>query len=806
MSNVRGEGGGMYGSPVMSREPHVGTPGHGGKLPPVGNFAPTPASKDNKRKRDQRQGTAGAPDGIPGPSNAKAMPGQNKRMKAGAGQVIKGPNDQPPTSPTLIPSLPAPIEPTTTSAATSEELQFFDKAKKAIGNKNTMNEFLKLCNLFSQDLVTREMLISRAKAFIGSNPDLMKWFTDWLGYDERDVLIENKPRVPTGRVMLSNCRGLGPSYRLLPKRERQKPCSGRDELCNSVLNDDWASHPTWASEDSGFIAHRKNVHEEGLHRIEEERHDYDYNIEACSRTIQLLEPIAQQLRRSSDAEQKEYRLPPGLGGQSETIYKRVIMKLYGREKGKEVINSLHERPYQVIPVLLNRLRERLESWKMAQREWEKVWREQTQKMFWKSLDHQGVDTKKNDRRQFQTKTLQSEIQVKYEESRRQAQLNPAVARQPQYEVTVDDPDVLADTASLLLDHVSFNLGTDSPKLFSFIRDFVSLFFGLDPETFQQRLENSRNESPSNENADDTLSGGEDTASKSRKGGSAKNNGLLRAALDRGRPLSRNNDSNASGSRASTPGNASNADDEMAVDPIAEAENRQDVGSARWLEHPIDENKMAGKNVNPHEPQPRTTYRLWANTSIFCFFRLFLMLYERLCKLKNAEGDLREAVKNAQRVKPAIELGIIDKLPTDFFERTDEHADYYSQMLDKFRDVLRGDLEYPEVEDCLRRFYLQNGYQLYPFEKIIQTMARDADQIMKSDSKDKSADIYALFKKDRQKESTTAQQQNDYRKAVEKLVKDSEVYRIDYVSEVSHIVSLALTPRETYPSSTGSSGQ
>ena len=99
--------------------------------------------------------------------------------------------------------------------------------------------------------------------------------------------------------------------------------------------------PTWASEDSGFIAHKKNLHEEGLHRIEEERHDYDYNIEACSRTIQLLEPLAQSLRRLSEQEQLAFKLPPGLGGQSETIYKRVIMKLYGREKGQDVIQQLH---------------------------------------------------------------------------------------------------------------------------------------------------------------------------------------------------------------------------------------------------------------------------------------------------------------------------------------------------------------------------------------------------------------------------------------------------------------------------------
>jgi hypothetical protein len=129
-------------------------------------------------------------------------------------------NDQPPASPTLIPALPSPIPPTTSSAATSEELSFFDRAKKSISNKNTFNEFLKLCNLFSQDLVDRTVLVHRARSFIGTNPELMKWFQDFIGYDEKDVIVENKARIPGGRVSLSNCRGLGPSYRLLPKRVR----------------------------------------------------------------------------------------------------------------------------------------------------------------------------------------------------------------------------------------------------------------------------------------------------------------------------------------------------------------------------------------------------------------------------------------------------------------------------------------------------------------------------------------------------------------------------------------------------------
>lgn len=52
---------------------------------------------------------------------------------------------------------------------------------------------------------------------------------------------------------------------------QNQPCSGRDQLCWEVLNDEYVSHPIWASEDSGFVASKKNQYEEAMHRCEEER-------------------------------------------------------------------------------------------------------------------------------------------------------------------------------------------------------------------------------------------------------------------------------------------------------------------------------------------------------------------------------------------------------------------------------------------------------------------------------------------------------------------------------------------------------
>lgn len=100
--------------------------------------------------------------------------------------------------------------------ASTEELAFFDRVKKFIGNKQTYNEFLKLLNLFSQDLIGKDMLVDKVQNFIGGNKELMDWFKRFVGWEGRDEVVDNIPR-SLNKVRLSVCRGLGPSYRLLPK-------------------------------------------------------------------------------------------------------------------------------------------------------------------------------------------------------------------------------------------------------------------------------------------------------------------------------------------------------------------------------------------------------------------------------------------------------------------------------------------------------------------------------------------------------------------------------------------------------------
>jgi paired amphipathic helix protein Sin3a len=79
------------------------------------------------------------------------------------------------------------------------------------------------------------------------------------------------------------------------------------------LNDDWVATLVFLSE-NGFTSHKKTIHEDAMFKCEEERYEFDLNIEANLSVINLLEPIAKKIQLMPAEERSEFKLLPGLGG------------------------------------------------------------------------------------------------------------------------------------------------------------------------------------------------------------------------------------------------------------------------------------------------------------------------------------------------------------------------------------------------------------------------------------------------------------------------------------------------------------
>lgn len=181
---------------------------------------------------------------------------------------------------------------------TISDAAFFDKVRKALRNPEVYENFLRCLTLFNQEIVSKTELLGLVSPFLMKFPDLLRWFTDFLGPSasgqgaaggpNSGALIDGMPLSGTQRqgsnssshdrasshqsadfvqdVDLSLCKRLGASYCALPPSTVPKKCSGRTALCREVLNDKWVSFPTWASEDSTFVTSRKTQFEETIYR------------------------------------------------------------------------------------------------------------------------------------------------------------------------------------------------------------------------------------------------------------------------------------------------------------------------------------------------------------------------------------------------------------------------------------------------------------------------------------------------------------------------------------------------------------
>lgn len=106
--------------------------------------------------------------------------------------------------------------------SSQEELVLFDRVKKALESGGTYDEFLKLLNLFSKDIIDVRVLVERAEVFLGEG-ELMMQFKLLMGYDEKQGNVEYGPpgsirtSAPDPLAAQNPEDGESPSYRRLPQ-------------------------------------------------------------------------------------------------------------------------------------------------------------------------------------------------------------------------------------------------------------------------------------------------------------------------------------------------------------------------------------------------------------------------------------------------------------------------------------------------------------------------------------------------------------------------------------------------------------
>ena len=72
----------------------------------------------------------------------------------------------------------------------SEELGLFDRIKRYIDDKATYQEFLKLLNLYTAEIIDMPTLLEKAFLFIGGNDEIFGLFREFVG--EQDGFVDGE--------------------------------------------------------------------------------------------------------------------------------------------------------------------------------------------------------------------------------------------------------------------------------------------------------------------------------------------------------------------------------------------------------------------------------------------------------------------------------------------------------------------------------------------------------------------------------------------------------------------------------------
>ncbi|KAI0778618.1 hypothetical protein BD413DRAFT_510540 [Trametes elegans] len=814
-----------------------GMPGSFGQPEP--SPAEKPTKPQNRRRKRADKEPAAPQKGASGRAAKRAKTNQKPETASPKFSPYQVPHSPQPVNVHVHPAVPAPMHPPGPHPirpasvgpgmpipSASDELLFFDRAKKALESGGTYDKFLKLLSLFSRDIIDTKTLVDRAEVFLEG--DLMAQFKDLLSWDDK---LGNRDEGPPGSLRTGapdyyTARppddGQGPSYRRLPDSEVKLACSGRDRLCWSVLNDDWVSHPTWASEEAGFMTHKKNTFEDTLHKSEEERHEFQVHIEALTRTIAVLQPLEARIESMAPEERAAFRLKPNLGGPSRTIYERIIKRIYGYDAGNEVLRALQETPAVAVPVVLARLRRKDDEWRRAQREWNRTWREIDAKNFYKALDHQGITFKATDKKNITAKhfVLEIESAKAAQAKQRDREADAERASAPSFSATsgtlytrslgfqleyaFEDVGVLHDAVKLV-----FSFLDHSPQQYSqverrgierFLRAFIPVLFMFPPQEFNSACgplapgheEDSAEEaSPGPADADDENGSGAKPAAppaQPQEGVSAQD--LRTRLLETAQESAQDMQGQESGSSMVTH-STSPAASESPARADAGRTGRVRAQEARTNAEDVWVRELKADGAPETGETPFVRRPFFAGTTFYTLLRLLQLLYSRLLTCKEV-GARMAAEKHASLLANpiAVELGldepggpsVVLQQAMEAFGPGGEHGGedanvLYQYLLDACEKVFENELDQATFEEHMRWFFRTKAYNVFTLDRVIGAIIKQVQTVL---ADNKCQELWYMLQQARSAERATIHDTIRYRREAERHVgSDEKLYRLDW---------------------------
>ena len=258
-------------------------------------------------------------------------------------------------------------------------------------------ESAELCKMFAAVIDNRGPYAAQERANVekakAGLTNLKRTFEMATAQDEAS---KNDPNVHK-----SNITVVTPSYRTLPvqyPRLTDVNFTDRNKSDSDVLNNDIVNVGTCCAYETSDYKKRGNVHETLFFDLEDQRYELDMAIDANTATMRQMEPVYKEidfLKRQEENDgqpigRMHYKL---LRRTFTTSHVSAIGRIYG-DAGDIVLEHLKRNPVAVIPVVMDRLKQKDTEWRQIRTQLNNKWRSLHERACNGCLDFRTVKRKK----------------------------------------------------------------------------------------------------------------------------------------------------------------------------------------------------------------------------------------------------------------------------------------------------------------------------------------------------------------------------------------------------------------------------
>uniref|UniRef100_A0A183BIV4 Sin3a_C domain-containing protein n=1 Tax=Globodera pallida TaxID=36090 RepID=A0A183BIV4_GLOPA len=509
----------------------------------------------------------------------------------------------------------------------------------------------------------------------------------------------------------------------------------------------------------------------------------DIFIEVNLAAITALEYARRKIEPLGHEDAKKFMADADLGC-STTFLARAVKKLYGEHGGK-ILFALKENPLVAVPMVLRRLREKDVECRGLRKEYNEIWRDQVEKNYLKSLDHQALTFKANDVKDIRSKGFILQLENIYDENLRKAIDAGQNEMDGGPQVAIEypsDQQVFHEANELLLHYIKRQpnipkkekgkikelLHSVVPKLFMLQ---IALAVGADNEEVETS-ERSEDES-------------EPTKSDEKAGDDVERQRSTRLRRGRQRRQSLQNE------------------EEAKKNPNSDGAVRVDPETASPSSHYV---------VRRSDEAHRLDYVLFYGTNPWVLFiRLYAIMCERLAKIKKRTEELveeyqveltiREKQKKLYEEKgDSVEAQLMNAVDVhlglrDLKKPLQNPENFYQIMLQEMKNLLDGQIEASKFEDTLRSMFDTRAYVLFTMDKLVNTLVRQLQNFVGDTTSGQCIDLFNSYFEQRvngcEHGQDAAHVDQDYSVALEKVLLNQHCFKMYFFNRDHPVVTIEL---------------